>query len=920
MKKQRILSSLLAVAMTFSLLPSTVGAASGAKVFSDVSKDSWYYKYVDHVAEEGYFGGTSATTFSPDMTMDRAQFAVVLAAVEGVEVDNNVAPFADVPAGTWYSGAVAWAAENGIVAGGDNNKYYPTTPINREQMAVIMNAYINWHNNEQGTEHNENVSVDGFADAKDISSWAVAAVDACRTYGLIAGSDDGNFYPKASATRAQVATVIYNLSFFMLGGGGGGGGKDYIYDAINAALKDISGDLKDNGFELGYGKVGKDEFVALSYGLDYNDREWAYAQITLPGGSTKKDGAFIKATKTLDENGARPQDVYIHADLADDTLYTIAKTALNYATGLLYGDLEVDDVTGAVRANYDDIKACVMGFVEKFEEITGVNVSIEQRDQMIADTVEYIKAYGGSLSKNFRDDNGVYYTGDVTIEANGATAVINVGTSASFSGDKVEKAIELAEAIARDLHGSLAEKYTGAEWTPVEDVTIGTTINVTFADNAVEGNKYANATAKKPHKYPINVTLNFVSEEIGKLVSYRYNNGRDEIMLTVSEANQARYEKYADKAVNKIIDTFLDDPALAGEIDAVKESVANVEQVKAMIDALGTLYGDAAAASDFVMNQIVVWFNANQAAVIKYVSGSAALELNNTAIYAIVYEIANEATDYAVVVMDEEMDDLLESLREQAYQSAYEAAVNTGIAADRAEQMANAAVDAAMPTIQEQINLYVQEMTMDDAKGILVDQMGDAINDVPAELLEFVLASVVEEINGSVNARDYRIDAEDKIDDLINPVVVTKAQPIADAYADELELVNKVLSLTDFDTVMTTPVESVINLLKKPDVEAKIDEFVAQLGEESLFNRLTNLVNKLPEGASVSLANITIDRDTLAYAVEQGHICDAVIAILEQAPALKLADFEYGLPLTVTYGGREHTMGLYIYAGPDPVG
>ena len=137
MKKQRILSLLLAFAMVFSLLPASAMAAK-VETFDDISKDDWYYKYVDFVTDKEYFVGTSETTFSPEMSMTRAMFVVVLAALEGVKVDNNVSPFADVPANTWYSGAVKWAADKGVVAGIGDNKFAPDTAISREQMAVMM--------------------------------------------------------------------------------------------------------------------------------------------------------------------------------------------------------------------------------------------------------------------------------------------------------------------------------------------------------------------------------------------------------------------------------------------------------------------------------------------------------------------------------------------------------------------------------------------------------------------------------------------------------------------------------------------------------------------------------------------------------------------------------------------------------------
>ena len=222
MKKQRILSFLLALVMTVSLLPGTALAAK-TEDFTDVSKSDWFYKYVDFVTDEEYFVGTSKTTFSPEMSMTRAMFVVVLAALEGAKVDNNVAPFADVPAGTWYSGAVKWAADNGVVAGVGDNKFAPDTAISREQMAVMMDAYVDWHSAKHGENHKLKAQVKGFGDSAKIASWATEAVENCRVWGLIAGAPDGNYYPQNTATRAEVATVIYNLAWLVYGGGGSSG-------------------------------------------------------------------------------------------------------------------------------------------------------------------------------------------------------------------------------------------------------------------------------------------------------------------------------------------------------------------------------------------------------------------------------------------------------------------------------------------------------------------------------------------------------------------------------------------------------------------------------------------------------------------------------------------------------------------------
>ena len=76
MKKQRILSALLALCIVFSLVPTAL--AEKADDFTDVSRSDWYYQFVDYVTSKGYFNGTSETTFAPAENMTRAMFVTVL--------------------------------------------------------------------------------------------------------------------------------------------------------------------------------------------------------------------------------------------------------------------------------------------------------------------------------------------------------------------------------------------------------------------------------------------------------------------------------------------------------------------------------------------------------------------------------------------------------------------------------------------------------------------------------------------------------------------------------------------------------------------------------------------------------------------------------------------------------------------------
>ena len=208
--KRKFLSLLMAFVMLMSLVPSAFAAQ--ASDFNDVSKADWYYDSVDYVAKQGYFTGTGNNTFSPNTSMTRAMFVAVLARLDGVTVDDNVSPFADVPAGAWYAGEVAWAVEKGLASGVDSNSFAPEKAVTRQQMASFMAHYIAYYEEKNDVTIKTDGAAGMFSDEGKIASYAKDAVALCTSYGLISGYPDGSFDPEGIASRAQVASVIYRLA------------------------------------------------------------------------------------------------------------------------------------------------------------------------------------------------------------------------------------------------------------------------------------------------------------------------------------------------------------------------------------------------------------------------------------------------------------------------------------------------------------------------------------------------------------------------------------------------------------------------------------------------------------------------------------------------------------------------------------
>ena len=215
MKKQRILSALLALCIVFSLVPTAL--AEKADDFTDVSRSDWYYQFVDYVTSKGYFNGVADKTFAPAENMTRAMFVTVLFRFDGAKGDRSQSAFTDVAPGEWYTDAINWAAANRIVDGVGDGKFAPNDPITRAQMCTMIERYLALYKKAWKVTLPETGSVSVMVDENAIPAYALAAVKQCQRHGLVNGFEDGTFRPNELSTRAQVAAVIYRMSYLVQG-------------------------------------------------------------------------------------------------------------------------------------------------------------------------------------------------------------------------------------------------------------------------------------------------------------------------------------------------------------------------------------------------------------------------------------------------------------------------------------------------------------------------------------------------------------------------------------------------------------------------------------------------------------------------------------------------------------------------------
>ena len=176
-------------------------------IFTDTKATAWYAEHVDNVFDLGLMNGTSEHTFAPNANVNRAMAATVLYRIAGEPEIEGESPFNDVPAGKYFTNAVIWAEQNGIVNGYPDGTFRPDVSITREQLAAILYRYAG----SEGKATAEAAVLDEFPDAYKVHSYAQDAMGWAVGAELINGvGSDGKSYlqPANNASRAQFATII----------------------------------------------------------------------------------------------------------------------------------------------------------------------------------------------------------------------------------------------------------------------------------------------------------------------------------------------------------------------------------------------------------------------------------------------------------------------------------------------------------------------------------------------------------------------------------------------------------------------------------------------------------------------------------------------------------------------------------------
>lgn len=181
---------------TFAVIPGS--EVPQTNPFTDVTTSDYYYDAVLWAVANGVTNGSSATTFSPNVAVSRAQMVTFLWRVHGSPEATGTNPFTDVSTSDYYYDAVLWAVANGVTNGTSATTFSPDTPVTRAQAVTFQ-----WR-----AAGSPVVSGSSFGDVA-ADAYYVNAVTWAVANGITNGTGGNTFSPDVVVSRAQAVTFLY---------------------------------------------------------------------------------------------------------------------------------------------------------------------------------------------------------------------------------------------------------------------------------------------------------------------------------------------------------------------------------------------------------------------------------------------------------------------------------------------------------------------------------------------------------------------------------------------------------------------------------------------------------------------------------------------------------------------------------------
>lgn len=182
----------------------TITSSNVVKDYNSI-ENHWAKKYIDFSIAHKYFSDIIIDKFEPNKAITRGEFISVLGKFANIPEISSSNMFKDVSKESYQNKFISWASEKGIIKGYNNGYFKPNNNITRAEMAVILANY--YKNITVPNSYN----VD-FKDNSKIPNWSKEAIKKVVYMKIMKGRTNSNFDPNQNITRAEIATIIYNMN------------------------------------------------------------------------------------------------------------------------------------------------------------------------------------------------------------------------------------------------------------------------------------------------------------------------------------------------------------------------------------------------------------------------------------------------------------------------------------------------------------------------------------------------------------------------------------------------------------------------------------------------------------------------------------------------------------------------------------
>lgn len=200
---QNVKKWIAAVLVLALALSTTAFAAVDDTGYSDVDAGTAYAEAILYCREHDLMEGVGGNRFDPDGPLTRAALATVLYRMEGEPAVTGTDAFTDTDGGQWYSDAVLWASQRGLMEGYGGGVFGINDPVTRQDMTTTLWRYADSPAAECASR---------YEDESAIAGYAAAAVNWAGANGIVAPVSGSRFAPRENASRGQIAAALMNFS------------------------------------------------------------------------------------------------------------------------------------------------------------------------------------------------------------------------------------------------------------------------------------------------------------------------------------------------------------------------------------------------------------------------------------------------------------------------------------------------------------------------------------------------------------------------------------------------------------------------------------------------------------------------------------------------------------------------------------